>query len=230
MSVETARKQQRDQRMIPLFRISEAAHYVNIPESTLTQWVYGRKFPTRSGQIQWSKRLIQAADERRGLLSFVNLAEAHVLQATRERDIPMKSVRAAIDYVVEQTGSNHPLVTQEFYTFGKSLFLRKLNEIVNASMSGQLALEWLDPYLERLVRDDTGLPYRVFPMQENPESLIMLDLRLGSGQPVITGTGILAEVICGRFETGETAAELAADYNIDERAVEHAVRYIKAAA
>jgi uncharacterized protein (DUF433 family) len=218
-----------DIREMPIYGIAGAAFSVGISASTLRTWVLGRPFKT-GGRVHWSDRLIEPADEKRGLLSFVNLAEAHVLQATREYRIPMHKVRVALDYLRNETGSRHPLLTQEFYTFQKELFIRRLIEIVNVGKGGQLAFDFLDPYLRRLVRDESGLPYRFFPMRENHESRVMVDLHIASGQPVLTGTGILAEIVYGRNIAGESAEEIARDYELDERVVIDAVRYVAAAA
>lgn len=219
-----------DTREIPLFSIAEASFCLRIPATTIRQWIWGRPFETKDGRTKFSAPIMSAADTKHGLLSFVNLAEAHVLQATRDHGIPMDAVRDALTYVEKQTGSPHPLVTEDFYVHGKGLFIKRLSEILNASKHGQIAFDWLDECLERLVRDSDGLPYRLFPLRLNPERRVMVDLNIGSAQPVVTGTGILAEVLHGRFHSGESFSELAKDYGVDERSIEHAVRYIDAAA
>lgn len=207
------RRTPQDEREQPLFNIADAAFYLGIRATTLRQWVWGRPYQS-SGVTKFSSPLIKAADPRRGFLSFVNLAEAHVLQATRDREIAMPDVRTALTYIERQTGSKHPLITEEFFTAGKNLFIKRLQQIVNASKDGQIALDFLDSYLERVIRDDSGLPYRLFPMRANPERRVMVDLFIASAQPTIADTGILAEVIHGRFHSGETIAELAIDYDV----------------
>jgi uncharacterized protein (DUF433 family) len=49
------------------------------------------------------------------------------------------------------------------------------------------------------------------------------------GRPVLRGTGISAVVIAGRFAAGESIAELAADYRVQEAAVTDAIRLVVAA-
>lgn len=219
-----------DLREVPMYHLAEAAYYVNVPETTLSQWFYGRKFRGSDGRVRWSEPLIEPADIKRGLLSFANLAEAHVLQATRDRHIPMDNVRSALRYVRERSHDRHPLISQEFYTHQKDLFIKRLAEIINASKGGQIAFDLLDPYLDRLVRDSSGLPFRLFPMRANPERNVMCDLHIASGQPVLTDTGILAQVVFDRNKAGESSEELAADYGVSQRAVEHAIQYIADAA
>jgi len=178
--------------------------------------------------------LIEPVDKRKGLLSFANLTEAHVLSAIRKHNFSMFEIREAIDAIKKQFGEQrHPLITGEFFRQGKRLFLKQLNETVSVSRptQGQRVLggDLLDPYLERIVRDDHDLPVRLFPMRANPDARIMVDLFIASGQPVISNTGILAEFIHERHQTGESIEEIASDYGIDERAVADAIRYVKAA-
>jgi hypothetical protein len=67
-----------DPREVPFYTIAEAAFCVGIAPMSLHQWIYGRDYKAK-GEIRHSPGLIDAADARRGLLSFANLTEAHVL-------------------------------------------------------------------------------------------------------------------------------------------------------
>ena len=73
-----------DARLSPAYTVAEAAHYLRMPQETLRSWVMGRQYPA-SGQSKRSRPLIRMNDPRRGYLSFVNLAEAHVLAAIRRQ-------------------------------------------------------------------------------------------------------------------------------------------------
>ena len=53
---------------------------------------------------------------------------------------------------------------------------------------------------------------------------IVLDPRLGFGQPVIAGTGIEARVVAGRYRAGESVQALSADYGVGTSAIEDAIR------
>jgi uncharacterized protein (DUF433 family) len=219
---------------VALYSVAEAAFIIGVSSRTLHQWIYGRDYKAQ-GEIRTSPPLIKPADTREGLLSFSNLAEAHVLDAIRKHNFPMTAIREAIDAIKQQYPSEreHPLITAEFYRHGKRLFIKKLNETISVSRptQGQRVLggDMLDVYLERIRRDDRDLPVRLFPMRANPDSRIMVDLFIASGQPVISNTGILADFIHERHVTGESIEEIAQDYGIDSRAVADAIRYVAAA-
>src|ERR1700730_8781818 len=117
---------------IPLYGLGEAARWAGVPVSTLRKWVYGRDYPAAGGKRR-SLPLIIPADERAGLLSFANIAEAHILEATRKFNIPRADIRAAIDLWSTSDPSPHPLLTGKFLRLGKTVIVEFLNEKVSAS-------------------------------------------------------------------------------------------------
>jgi uncharacterized protein (DUF433 family) len=229
------RTQPQDPREMPLYSLSEVARFVGVPITTLQKWVHGRDYYA-GGESRRSKPLIVPAtrhhDTGHAILSFANLTEAHILDATRRLRIPMADVRAAIDAVkADDPTSRHPLITGNFLHVGKRIFVRHLERTVAMSkpIEGQPVLgDLLDAYLERIGRDAAQQPVRLFPMRRNESQSIMVDFFVASGQPVLRGTGIIAEFVVQRFKTGETPHDIADDYGIDERIVSEAIRYLVA--
>jgi len=231
-----------DRRDVPRYGIEEAARCLGMSAATLDSWVNGRKYPTASGQ-RFFKPLIQLAAP--GNLSFYNLVEAHILLSTRKKHkVEMPSIRRAIDYVRKTYPSAHPLLSEDFLTDGKDLFIKKIEgpkrreQTINVSSWGQLGLgPILDFYLHRIERDDKGWPIRLFPVRMNwpgdlandPPRVVVIDPAVSSGRPVVNGTGIMAEVIFGRFNTGEGIESIAADYGLKVSQIEEAIRYAPAA-
>jgi hypothetical protein len=122
-----------------------AAHYLRLPTATLRSWLRGRYYPTETGRRHF-KPVIDLPDPDLASLSFVNLVEAHVLDAIRrEYRIPLPNVRSALDYVRKQFGSKHPLAEQKFETDGVNLFISRFQDLISASESGQLAIRELIP-------------------------------------------------------------------------------------
>lgn len=219
-----------DPRETPLYTLTDAALYLGIPPATLRSWIKGRTYPTRNGR-KFFEPLIAAADPVHGRLSFANLAEAHVLQATRDRDIAIPDVRRAIDYVQQHWPSEHPLISKEFHRFGKQLFIKIIEEglekHVNVTRSGQLGLKKiLNQCLERLERDDTGYPVRIFPMGTKR---LVLDVNVASGQPVIKNTRLLASILSSRNKAGDTVPALAKAYRLKPSDVKEAIQHFHAA-
>src|SRR6266542_192650 len=65
---------------LPLYALSEAAHYLRLPARTWRAWAVGRRYDA-SDESSFAPPLIAAADQDTPLLSFHNLVELHVLSS-----------------------------------------------------------------------------------------------------------------------------------------------------
>ncbi len=202
-----------DPRELPSYTPAEAARYLRMPLSTLRTWFFG--YPSQASAV------IQPADPKKRLLSFVNLVEAHILYSIRkDRDIPLPKVRKAIQYIQQTMKAKHPLTEQKFATSGRDLFVENLGKLVGVSQDGQIAMaDVLKLYLQRIEWDETGLAKKFYPYvhQGVPESqqpqIILIDPTISGGRPVLVGTGIPTRVVAERYLAGESADDLAKDYD-----------------
>lgn len=246
-----------NRREVPKYTLAEVALYLAVKERTLHNWFFGYN----AGGQKFASLIVPALRNPYGpSLSFYNLAEAQVLAATRQKwvlgprpepliqgtrplfgfkprkkteiQISMQAIRRAIHYVSSESPV-HPLISQYFFTDGKSLFVKKVEEIlghqltVNVSRSGQIAFSSiLDAYLGRIERDGSG-PIKVFPMRtiEDPDKSIVIIPSVASGRPIISGTGIRVEAIWSRYQAGESVEALSEDYGIDPSAIQKAISY-----
>ena len=226
----------------PLYRIPEAAFYMDIPVSTLRSWVSGRVYPTQHAP-KFFHPLIDIADRQEQLLSFYNLVEAHVISTfRRHHNIPVPRIRDAMDYLRGRINHSHPLVTRDFYIFGRDLIVKelgiandKVEVMVNTSQKGQLAFaDVLKLYLKRIKRTATGFPQQISPLKKslplNQPEVIEIDPTVAFGQPVLKGTGVTIAMLLDRHHYGRTAQEIAKDYNLAEDEVESAIEYYQEAA
>jgi uncharacterized protein (DUF433 family) len=218
-----------DSRKSPVYGIPEAAHYLRIPPATLRSWVIGRYYLTRDGK-KFFRPIIDLADKDNHLLSFMNLVEAHVLDAIRrEHHISLAKVRTALDYLKKRFSSKYPLADQKFETDGSNLFVQKYGQLINLSQEGQLAMRsMLEAHLRRIERDASGLAARLYLFtrkhQLDEPKVVMVDPCVSFGRPVLVGTGIATAVIAERFEAGESIRELADDYGRQPYEIEEAIR------
>lgn len=218
-----------DPRELPAYGISEAAHYLHISLATLRSWVRGRPYPTTRGRRSF-KPLIDLPDPKFGALSFMNLVEAHVLNAIRrEYRTALPKVRGALDYVQQQFGWNHPLARQKFETDGINLFVSRFKALISASESEQLAIrELIEAHLHRIEHDASGVAARLFPFtRENgldEARFIVIDPLVSFGRPTITGTGITTSILAERYKAGDSMDALAEDYGCKRAQIEEAVR------
>jgi uncharacterized protein (DUF433 family) len=230
---------QDDVREYPAYSIEEAARYVGVPARTMRSWVRGYPYKTAHG-IKHVPPLIQPADSTHNLLSFFNLAEAHVLAATREKNIPTSRVRRAVEYLRNVEQLDRPLLTHVFHRHGRNLFVkelfgRRLRQPLGVSAYGQYGInQVLRRYLERVERDKIdGRPILIYPLrrgQRDRRKRIAIYPLVSSGKPVLRGTGIPIEVIWARVTKGhESIPALARDFRLKRSDVKAAIRHFQAA-
>ena len=219
----------RNPRELPAYGIAEAARYLRMPPATLRSWVFGRYYPTESGK-KFFHPVIILPQRKHHLLSFINLVEAHVLDAIRrEHGVSLRKVRTTLNYLKKSFPSSHPLAEQSFETDGLNLFIQRYGQLINISQAGQLAIRSLfEAYLRRIERDASGLPARLFPFtrKRQPEEpkKIVIDPLVSFGRPILAGTGIRTEIVAERYKAGESVDDLAEDYNRDRLDIEEAIR------
>lgn len=211
------------------YSITEASRYLSIPTATLRSWVAGRKYPTDSG-IKFFSPLILLPDDARDGLSFVNLVEAHVLDAIRRHhQVPLSKIRDAIHYLQKHFSSKHPLAEQRFQTDGIDLFIDKFGKLINVTQSGQIALrELLKAHLHRVEHNANGAAVRLYPFTRKRDlsepKVIVIDPHISYGRPVLVGTGIPTAIVAERYKAGESIDELAEDYGRSRNEIEEAIR------
>lgn len=217
-----------DLRDIPAYSIADAAHYLLIPATTIRAWVAGRPYRTNEGHRRFEP-VIALPERNTLLLSFYNLAEAHVLRALRAKyGIKLRDIRLALEYVEQKLGTKRPLLAQNFKTDGVSLFVERFGHLVDATAHGQIVMrEVMEAHLERLEWENKVVA-RLYPFTRSdyraaPRS-VFIDPRFSFGRPILRDSRIATAVIAQRYKAGDSIDDLATDYGCDRSEIEEAVR------
>ena len=210
---------------LPAYTISEVAHYLNMPVSTVRCWSVGR---------DGYEPLIRVPASTPVLLSFLNLTELHILAAIRRKFVvPMPKVRQAMEYLESmaknQFEKQHPLTNSLLETAGFYSFVDQFEGFISVSQHGQSVIRKIvDAALHRIEFSSTGMPVKLYPYTRPDFSsapvMIVIDPCLSAGRPVIAGTGITTSTIAERYKAGESVKELARDYERDHEEIEEAIR------
>jgi hypothetical protein len=82
----------------------------------------------------------------------MNVVEVHMLDAIRrQHQIRLLKIRQALEYLHRYFPSGHPSADQKFATDGLDLFIQRYGQLINISLSGQLAMRSL---IEEVLRID----------------------------------------------------------------------------
>ena len=222
-----------DVRSQPAYRLPEAAHYLRLPTSTLRAWLLGQDYGDPGARRRFLPA-ISIADGEGARLSFLNFVEAHVLSALRRKhNVSLQQIRKATTYLRKEMGSEHPLAMHQFETDGLSIFIDHLDQLINVTKEGQLAMrELFSAYLQRVEWDKDGVAARLYlftrkfreGITEREPRAVVIDPRVSFGLPVLAGTGLRTAVIAERYKAGETMEELATDYARPLSEIEEAIR------
>lgn len=232
-----------DPRAMPRYTPAEAARYLGLPESTIRAWFFG--MPTSH---HWFAPFLAPASHE--LLSFYDMASAHVLLAMKRYGVSADDLRGVVESlrVDPRFDPRYPLLGRQFYMWGKKVVRTEVDKrvprpkvvtkehgkrLVRSRQGSQYAFkEVLDRFLSRLDLDKDKMPLRIRPLRtvrERGRGFIVIDPKIAAGSPVVVGTGIMAEVIAKRKKSGESETRLAKDYRISRRAVQEAIKYYEAA-
>lgn len=211
---------------IPSYGTEDAARYLHVRYQTLRYWILGGAS---------NEPVIQIAQKRPPVLSFMDLLECWVLASLRHKEgIPMRNIRSAVETLRENYDSKHPLAEAEFETDGVFLFIHDAIGLVNLSKRDQRALEEImKAYLRRIDRDVEGIARRLYPFTR-PEHLnsrldapkvVMIDPSVSFGRPVLINSGISTAVLASRYRGGDTVLALAREYGRKPHEIEEAIRW-----
>jgi uncharacterized protein (DUF433 family) len=213
-----------DPRLAPAYTFAEAAHYLRLPVETLRYWALG---------YASYQPVFELDDPDRQHLSFWNLVEAHILSGIRRHHgVRLPMVRSALEYVQDRLQVSRPLILQRFQTDGRSLFVDKYDQLINASKGGQVVMgELLSARLRRVDFDELGFAVRLYPFTRPDEAqapgaeqprLVVVNPRVSFGRPTVRG--VPTSAIWSRYRAGDSTAHLSEDYGLATEEVEEAVR------
>lgn len=218
----------------PAYTLAEAARYLKLAPATLRSWVVGRAYPKVDGPAHF-RPLIHPAAKKPPTLSFWNLIESHVLRSLRtDHGVSMDALRKALKYAEKTLEVDRLLLSPELRTDAGKLLLERYGELIELSASGQIAMRHLfNEHLARVEWDEWKFPVRLYPFASSSALAdsrpIAIDAQIAFGRPVIASRSVSTGVIAERIDAGETAADLADDYDLSEREIEEAVLYERAA-
>ena len=217
---------------VPRYSLGDVAVYLRLPRSTLVAWCSpaGRRTPV----------IIAATPAGGARLSFLNLVEAHVLDALRrEYRLRVSRIRLAVEYLRQHEGLSHPLAQRGLLTDRRDVFVQAVRsatgpELVNASRFGQGAMpDLLEAHLHRVEWNAAGLAARLYPFPGDDRAdttprILAIDPAIAFGRPMVASRGIPVAPVASRFNAGEDLTAIAEDYGISYPEAVEAVRWYSA--
>ena len=223
-----------------LYGIGEAAGYLLVPPSTLTNWAYGYERRRSEARDFKAKPIVTAVrPEHSGdpAVPFIGLAEAYALAAFRSAGVPMQRIRPAIDALAQELGLEHALASRRLYTDGAEVLYdyarhagdtpegESARELVVVRNNQRVFSEIVELYLRRIDFAPDGyaqlirLPqYRVAEVTVDPDHAF--------GRPRFTRGGASVDDVIDLFRSGEPVDAVAGEFGLSRDEVEDAIRVV----
>ncbi|MFI5495293.1 DUF433 domain-containing protein [Actinoplanes sp. NPDC051859] len=206
-----------------LLNLAQAGRYLRVPQQTFHNWARGY----RRGEP-----LLHVVDRESTRLpvSFIALAEGHVLEALRDAGMRMQKIRPALVRLQAEFGREYVLTSRELATDGIDVlwdFARsKEGEGLIAGDTGQHVLrDIVQDYMTYISWDDNDIP-RQLELRHWLPSKVVVDVRRSFGQPIFAGSGTRVADVAGMMKAGEDAGTVAEEFGLDIADVRTAARIL----
>ena len=213
-------------RATPLYTAAEAARLADTTPATVARWFRGQP----ASAPLFAERRRQNGALR---LSFLELIELVVARRLRSCGLSMEQLRQSREFARESWGVEHP-----FAELRLSMLGCQDAESSGGGAQWPAALPPLPKFAEfatqALEYDDCAQDAaegawarRFFPAGDSAP--LMVDPRFAGGSITFLNRGLLLDTVVKRWRADESIAFIAADFELDESAVEAALRYALAA-
>ncbi|HEX3705036.1 MAG TPA: DUF433 domain-containing protein [Mycobacteriales bacterium] len=237
MTTKTDRQAELARFDVPLYTLTEAARYLDVPPSTLTSWAkgYRRKIPGRPAVVGAPVLTAIQTKNRGPVVPFVGLAEGLVLSAIRQGGVPLQRIRPALAVIEKTFGVQHALASKRLFTDGAEILFdyaengddpdaaRAARELVVVRNGQRVFNDVVEAYLRRIEFGKDGYA-RLIHLPAYQIAEVVVDPTRGFGQPIFARGGARLEDAIALFRAGESLDTVAEEYGVPRQDIEDAVR------
>ena len=194
-----------------ILNLAQAGRHLRVPRQTFHRWARG--YP-RGGP------LLHVADRQDVLpVTFIALAEAHVLEALRTAGVRPQRIRPALAELQREFGREYVLVAPELATDGIDVLwdfskTRPGEGLIVGGTNQHVIKEIVADHMEYIAFDSAGIPEQLTLSNWQPAKVVV-DMRRSFGQPIFAATGTRVADVAGMMKAGESAETVADEFGID---------------
>lgn len=206
-----------------LLNLSQAGRYLHVPQQTFHRWARG---------YERGRPLLHVVGRSQAALpvTFIALAEAHVLDALRDAGVNPRRIRPALRRLQKEFGRDYVLVAPELATDGIDVLWdfsksRAGQGLIAADTGQHVMREIVQDHMSYIAWDNDGFPVELELRHWLP-SKVIVDVRRSFGQPIFAGTGVRVADVAGMMKAGEGAEAVAEEFGIPVGDVRTAARIL----
>jgi uncharacterized protein (DUF433 family) len=207
-----------------LLDVSDAARFLGIPRPTLRRWAFGYAYGDPLLHV------VDVEGRREAQVTFIAMAEAHVLEALRLAGVRVSRIRPALNRLAEQFGREYVLVAPNLATDGIDVlwdFSRtEEGQGLMEGHTGQMVMrEIVEDYLKYLTWADDGFP-RMLELRYCQPSKVVMDPYRAFGQPIFEGSRTRVRDVANMLSAGEDPQVAADEHGVSLDDVRTAARVL----
>ena len=202
---------------LPVYELQDAARYAGVSPQTVRNWQRHGADGTHA----------LAHREPGAALSYLQLQELAVVATMRALKVELREIRLARDYLSERLSSEFPFASRRLKTDGQRILMDGSEgigdevQVLIVNKGGQLTWNQL---LSRRFEEfeyvqDIALRWYV----TGRGNRIVIDPRISFGAPMVKG--VATWVLRGRWSAGESLAEIADDFSLEEADVREGLKF-----
>jgi uncharacterized protein (DUF433 family) len=209
---------------IGLYPVSLAAKLLSENPTKVRSWIDG--YPNSDAHPIIHRQLPPI--NGRTVLGFLDLIEARFVRHFDHLGLSPQSIRKVADKLRARHDTDHPFATNKrFHTDGRAIIMETVTaeekQMLNL-MNDNFEMDTIiGPSLFNSVLYADDLAYRWHPARGQPR--VVLDPKFAFGRPVVEGSWVPTDTLFGAFEAEKSISSVAADFELDEEAVEQAVAF-----
>ena len=202
----------------PLYTVPEAAHMAHVSPTTVRNWLYGR---------ERQEPIFKAPPTP--MVSFLQLIEIVIAANFRKAEnVSFERVRRAYVNAQEILQLEYPFAYTELRAIGGHIVHALHEQTPGPSYQAmdeptQWTLPGLVSNIVSQIRYERNLAAQWYPVGD--KAPIVVDPRVTSGVPTISGRGVTVRIIRKRFMAGQQIDFIARDFELENSVVEQAIRY-----
>ncbi len=206
-----------------LLNLTQASRYLRVPQQTFHSWARGYRLGEPILHVL-------EPEHRRLPVTFIALAEGHVMDALRDAGVRPQKIRPALQRLRAEFGSEYVLVAPELATDGIDVlwdFARSAEGegLIAADTGQQVIREIVADQMDYIAWDNHGVPIQV-ELRHWAPSKVIVDVGQSFGQPIFAGTRVRVADVAGLLKAGEQAGTVAEEFGIPVSDVRTAARIL----
>lgn len=204
---------------MPAYQVVDAAKYARVTRQTILNWQNAK----HAGQQ------VIAMRDRGASLSYLQLVELAFVAELRKAGVKLSDIKNARAYISAKLKTEFPFADVRFKTDGQDILMelgefskgKVKDKLIKVNKGGQIA--WAPiiktKFTEFEYQDRIAVKWHV----DGLDSPVSIDPRVSFGAPMVKGVATWA--IKGRYESGESLADIAEDFALDKDEVNFALKF-----